>query len=64
MGMILLPSMVDSHNVDQSGRVNSHEIPLLSKIDSHAMNRYHWVMETRIGSVPKNPFKKKKKTLN
>lgn len=53
--MILLLSMADSHNVDQSGRVNRHEIPLFSKIDSHAMNRYHWVTETQIGSVPKKP---------
>ena len=61
MAMILLLSKADSHNVDQSGSVNRHEIPLLSKIDSHAMNRYHWVTETQIGSVPKKPSKKKKK---
>lgn len=56
----MLLSMVDSHLVDESGRVNKHEILLFLPIDFHnvdsdVVNQWGWVLDILLGSVQNNP---------
>ena len=51
--------------VDEIGRLNKHEIPLFSKVDSHnidsdVVNRGGLVMDTHFGYVPKTKNKNPK----